>query len=449
MEFHKNHKLIPINDEESLKKENISIEDFIDELNKYFEKINKLKEKTENEMIKLDNLFYKSSKDLAKSFEEKHLALTKQEDDIKEKLQNEVTKVKEKLEQNLSHYNHLIKSCEKIKKGMKTLEKQEKAMIKNLSYVSKINKNIKEMKDLLKEQVMNLKIEYIKEENNIKYTQYYFNCFQYNIEDVQFNDITSNKIKISWKLENQKEKNIYFRVEIKKEKVENKFKLSYEGKEQNCIIDNLEPDTTYEIQIFVMQNNIQNDFSKIYKVKTKEIDSLILKGTKRSNELLPKIFEFIGHKNIELIYRGTRDGMKSYSFHDKCDNKGPTLCLYKNDKDHIFGAYAEISWTNLGEWKQAPLSFLFTLTNMHNSEPIKFPHNPKEKIYSVYHNVEYGPSFGSGRDISIASDFTLGESYANFPYTYIDSLGKGASTFSSDLNSNRFKLKEIEVFTIH
>ena len=141
MEFHKNHKLIPINDEESLKKENISIEDFIDELNKYFEKMNKLKEKTENEMIKLDNLFYKSSKDLAKSFEEKHLALTKQEDDIKEKLQNEVTKVKEKLEQNLSHYNHLIKSCEKIKKGMKTLEKQEKAMIKNLSYVSKINKN--------------------------------------------------------------------------------------------------------------------------------------------------------------------------------------------------------------------------------------------------------------------------------------------------------------------
>ena len=39
-------------------------------------------------MIKLDNLFDKSSKDLVKSFEEKHLALTKQENDIKEKLQN-------------------------------------------------------------------------------------------------------------------------------------------------------------------------------------------------------------------------------------------------------------------------------------------------------------------------------------------------------------------------
>ena len=404
-------------------------------------------------MIKLDNLFDKSSKDLIKSFEEKHLALTKQENDIKEKLQNEVTKVKEKLEQNLSHYNYLINSFEKIKKGLKSFEKQGKTMIQNLSYVSKINKNIKEMKGLLQEQLMNLKIEYIKEENNIKYTKYNFNNFQYNIEDIEFKDITSNKIEISWKLGNSKEKNnikdIYFIVETRKEKADDKFKISYQGKEQNCTINNLETDTTYEIQIYSILNNIQNDYSKIYKVKTKEIDSLILKETKRSNELFKKIYEFIGHKNIELIYRGTRDGMKSYSFHDKCDNKGPTLCLYKNDKNHIFGAYAEISWANMGEWKQAPNSFLFTITNMHNSEPIKFPHSPKEKIYSVYHNIEYGPSFGSGRDISIASDFSLGDSYANFPYTYIDALGKGASTFSSDLKSNRFKLKEIEVFAIH
>ena len=27
---------------------------------------------------------------------------------------------------------------------------------------------------------------------------------------------------------------------------------------------------------------------------------------------------------MELIYRGTRDGMNSNSFHNKCDYKGPT-----------------------------------------------------------------------------------------------------------------------------
>ena len=141
--------------------------------------------------------------------------------------------------------------------------------------------------------------------------------------------------------------------------------------------------------------------------------------------------------------------MNSFSFHNKCDNKGPTICLYKNNKGDIFGAYAAISWTNSGEWKTAPLSYLFTLTNMHNSEPMKFLHSPKESIYSVYHHSEFGPSFGSGRDISIASDFALGESYANFPYTYIDNLGKGSSTFSSELKTNRFKLKEIEVFKLN
>ena len=56
LNLHNNHKLIPIDDEESLKKENITIENSIIEFNEHYEKINILKNKTENEMIKLDNL---------------------------------------------------------------------------------------------------------------------------------------------------------------------------------------------------------------------------------------------------------------------------------------------------------------------------------------------------------------------------------------------------------
>ena len=121
--MHKNHKLIPINDEESLKKENIKIEDSIDEFNEYFEKICKLKDRTENEMIKLDEVYIKADKDLANCFEEKHLILTKQENDMREKLQNQVTKIKEKLELYLTNLNELIRSCEKINKGIKWKKK--------------------------------------------------------------------------------------------------------------------------------------------------------------------------------------------------------------------------------------------------------------------------------------------------------------------------------------
>ena len=83
-------------------------------------------------MLKLDQLYDKAIKNLANSFEEKHLDLNKKENEIKEKLQIEVTKVKEKLEQYLSRFNYIINNCEKINKGLKSLEKQEKQMIQVL-----------------------------------------------------------------------------------------------------------------------------------------------------------------------------------------------------------------------------------------------------------------------------------------------------------------------------
>ena len=39
-----------------------------------------------------------------------------------------------------------------------------------------------------------------------------------------------------------------------------------------------------------------------------------------------------GYERMELIYRGSRDGTTSNIFHNKCDNKGPTIILFKNEK---------------------------------------------------------------------------------------------------------------------
>ena len=67
--------------------------------------------------------------------------MKKEENDIKEKLENEVTKVQEKLEIFLTETNNKINISEKINKGIKKLENRDKNMITILSYVSKINKN--------------------------------------------------------------------------------------------------------------------------------------------------------------------------------------------------------------------------------------------------------------------------------------------------------------------
>jgi hypothetical protein len=244
---------------------------------------------------------------------------------------------------------------------------------------------------------------------------------------------------------------IKYKVEIK-EKAENKleqFKEIYKGENNNCIIDKLKRNTYYEIRICSLFNDIIGEWSEIKEVKTLNIDSLILAQSNRAEEFLKKIYEWTGYNNMELLYRGSRDGSTSKDFHDRCDNKGPTICLYKNDKDYIFGGYASISWNNSGGSRSASGSFIFTLTNIHGTEPTKFPN--KDKNQSVYHNSDHGPCFGFYNDINIISDYKKAGSYNSFPKEYEDTLKKGKSIFTGNLDNNKseFTVKEIEVFKLY
>lgn len=178
-------------------------------------------------------------------------------------------------------------------------------------------------------------------------------------------------------------------------------------------------------------------------------NSLILKSSNKSEEFISQILEWCDCKKMELIFRGTRDGMNAKSFHEKCDNKGETITLYQNDKKNIFGGYASISWTsNSGSYFSAPGSFIFTLANIYNTQPTKFPNKNDGK--EVCHNKDYGPLFGNDCDILISSDFVNGDNYSTFPSSYSDILGKGRSIFTGDVNNNNKKIKfiEVEVFKL-
>ena len=146
---------------------------------------------------------------------------------------------------------------------------------------------------------------------------------------------------------------------------------------------------------------------------------------------------------MELLYRGTRDGMSGEAFHNKCNNKGPTISLFKNEKGYIFGGYASIDWQGhpSGTYRSAPDSFIFTLTNMYNISPTKFPNS--DTNYSIYDHSSYGPTFGSGFDIA-----TFGSYHTNLGHSYKDVLGKGYSIFKGDNDNYNFNLKEIEVFKL-
>ena len=417
-------------------------------------KSTELKEKIEQQISEINNLYKKVDEELTNSFILKHEKLQKEENDIKEKLQNEVTKVKEGLENFLTMSNEVIRANEKIKKGLGILEKNnEKNMIKILSYISKINKNNKESRKLFQELMRNLKLEFIENETNIKYTDYYFNGIP-SPKNIEINDIQATTANINWKIDdlnilNINNKDIKFKIEIRKNK--EKFIQVYDGNETNFKINDLLENTEYELKMCSYHNNLIGNWSEIKKFKTLESisGSQILKETKREKEFINKIYEWTNYNKMELIYRGSRDGMTSNNFHNKCDNKNPTIVLYKNIKDSVFGGYTSLAWANSGDYRPDPQAFIFTLINIHNSGPIKF--KAKSENEGVYHNSSCGPTFGSNCDIGIAiSDFLNSDAYTDFPCRYVDTLGKGRSIFTGDFNNDitNFRLKEIEVFQL-
>ena len=450
---HQNHKILEITDEESLKKENISIENSNQEYDVDIKKLTNLKNAIEYEMSEIDKAYEKVDKETTKSFEIKRENLKKEEEDLKEKLKTEVTKIKEQLENNFSKVNSLLSNSQKIVEGLKSLKKEEKIMIKTLFFISKINKNKREMGSLFQQLMKNIKISFNVEESKIKYEDYYFSGIPIP-KDIEFKEVGTNSFKVLWSigninLLNINNKKINYRIEIRKENSKDDFIQIYEGNENNYTVNkDLEKNTNYEIRICSIYKDIISHWTKIYKIKTKNVESIILNGIERGNEFLEKLYEWTGHKKIELLYRGTRDGSGSNIFHNKCDNKGPTICLCENEIGNIFGGYSSISWASNGNNKSANGSFLFTLTNIHGTEPIKFA-NTKGYDWAVYHNSDYGPTFGGGHDLYISNNcFNNTDSYCSLGYSYPNVSGKGNSIFSGNANSGNFKLKELEVFKL-
>ena len=327
---------------------------------------------------------------------------------------------------------------------MKSFEKEEKNMIKTLSYVSRINTNKEKTKTLIQESMKNLKISFVEEESKIKYEPYIFSGIPFP-SNIEIKEITNTSFKVFWNLDdinllNIHKKEIQFRIEIKQENKKEKFKQIYEGKDNNYFVDHLEKNTNYDIRLCSVYKNETSNWTQTYKVKTKnlDVDSFILSEHEKGNEFLKKLLEWTGYKGMELLYRGTKDGSGSNIFHNKCDNKGPTLCLCQNEKGNIFGGYSSISWTSNGNNKSANGSFLFTLTNIHGTEPIKFA-NTKGYDWAVYHNSDYGPTFGGGHDLYISNNcFNNTDSYCSLGYSYPNVSGKGNSIFLYPVHSYNF-----------
>jgi len=152
---------------------------------------------------------------------------------------------------------------------------------------------------------------------------------------------------------------------------------------------------------------------------------------------------------LTLLWRGTRDGFASSTFHKLCDGKGKTLTVVKTTREYIIGGYTSVPWSTAGRYIADPIAFLFTLVNPKNT-PLKLPVFPTLiETRDTYHNFFYGPTFGGGHDLHIADSCNSNtNSYAkSYSYTFPNVLA-GSAGDSWMLDSIFFQVSEIEVFLV-
>ena len=94
MNLHQKHKILRIDDEENLKKENLSIDFSTKEFDDDIQKLDSLKNSIEKEMIAIDKEYERVNDETTKSYDSKRKKLKQDEEDLKDRLKNEVTKIK-------------------------------------------------------------------------------------------------------------------------------------------------------------------------------------------------------------------------------------------------------------------------------------------------------------------------------------------------------------------
>ena len=146
---------------------------------------------------------------------------------------------------------------------------------------------------------------------------------------------------------------------------------------------------------------------------------------------------------FELLYSATRDGDNRKAFHDRCDNKSPTITIVQTQKNIIFGGYTEINWESKGNAKKDKNAFCFSLTN--NKKYFQNEGNND----SIFCNKDFGPWFGT-------CFFGIGYCRDNFcsdyKSNYLQDLGyyggNNYKKFEINNNESSFVCKELEVFEI-
>ena len=142
---------------------------------------------------------------------------------------------------------------------------------------------------------------------------------------------------------------------------------------------------------------------------------------------------------FKLLYKATKDGDSPDSFHNNCDNKGPTITFIKTDKGRI-GGYTSISFQGYLKWDIDPNAFIFNLDN-------KKKYEIKEDLKNdgiIWQANGLGPCFGCYSIIIYPSCLSNNDSYSDSTYfNFKDNLN-----LFEEKGKTHFKVIDYEVYSI-
>jgi len=176
----------------------------------------------------------------------------------------------------------------------------------------------------------------------------------------------------------------------------------------------------------------------------------------------PNILDPVGRwinkpfKKWTLLYQWTKDGKSNKIFHEKCDNKGPTVTVVHANGGYIFGGFADLPWSSplkrqKREWKESKDSFLFSITdNEKKRQPyqcLSFQNYHK----AMLHSQDDGPTFGCHNGFMIRHDLCL-----NLNQSTIESELGGTYRTPEGYESTKFlagfpmslKIEEVYIYLI-
>ena len=314
---------------------------------------------------------------------------------------------------NNERLNELAELITQLKTEMNNIKKEEIENIKNETMELKVKFNDIENNEI---QLKNKNIQLRKEINDMK--------------DKENQLINKNKqiINIVNLLKNWNNQLINEVNELKNENIRLKNNESL-LKEENTYLKNEVTELKEKLNILWKENKMIDS-----------LDSKIINENEKYNETLKHRVNPSKKIKAELLYRLSQNADKISTFHQLCDNKGPTLTLFHINDGNIVGIYTPLSWESpfFNYTKDDLDTFIFNLNK--NKKFKKSKDNS-----SIFCSSSCGPramGFGSGYADNSMRILTHNADYIN---EYYD---KGSEILPSNNQVKENILIETEVYKI-